>query len=121
MRKCEKMRECTNWKDISVQKNYFGILSEAKNVKFREDGSKIRATYEERVLESTGLSDKVASITREGRTRPAKAGGEAWRAQCANCMRNTVWVRKSQRPAHHSYCGESYEEWMCGARVPAGI
>jgi len=44
MRKCEKMRECANWKDIGVQKNYFGILSEAKNVKFREDSGKIRAT-----------------------------------------------------------------------------
>ena len=43
MRKSEKMRECTNWKDIGVQKNYFGILSEAKDVKFREDSGEIRA------------------------------------------------------------------------------
>jgi hypothetical protein len=43
MRKCEKVRECTNWKDIGIQKNYFGILSEAKNVKFREDSGEIRA------------------------------------------------------------------------------
>ena len=44
MRKCEKMRECTNWKDVGVQKNYFGILCEAKNMKFREDSGKIGAT-----------------------------------------------------------------------------
>jgi hypothetical protein len=46
MRKCEKMREWTDWKDIRVKKNYLCVLGEAKNVKFREDGIKIGATWE---------------------------------------------------------------------------
>jgi hypothetical protein len=54
MRKCEKVREWTNWKDIRVKEDYLGVLGEAKNVKFREDGIKIGATWEGSVLESTG-------------------------------------------------------------------
>jgi hypothetical protein len=68
MRKGKKVREWTDWKDICVKKNNLRVLSEAKNVKLREDGIKIRATWEGRVLESTGLL---------GETDTKKAPGEA--------------------------------------------
>jgi hypothetical protein len=59
MRKCEKMREWTNWKDVGVKKNDFRKLSEAKNVKFREDRRKIWTTWEERVSEDTCLERRL--------------------------------------------------------------
>jgi hypothetical protein len=68
MRKCKEVREWTNWKDIRVKKDYLRVLGEAKGVEFREDGIKIRATWEGRVLESTGFL---------GENNKKKAAGEA--------------------------------------------
>jgi hypothetical protein len=71
MRKCEKVREWTDWKDVGVKKNYLRKLCEAKNVKFREDRRKIWTTWGERVSEDTCLERAIETKKAVGSERRA--------------------------------------------------